>query len=183
MSGCGSEVQMAHAKVLPLLTPRGTSTSATASPSGTLCTASDAEMNAPSCAPPLPQNDTPIPSPSAKECSVMTAMMSRIFVASSPVMSPSFRSSYPSTQLFVNTTNSIPSTIPTHTRTVCDTSWPISAAPSGSRATPSVTRLTLAESIMPAAIALLTPSQKSLGLLMNSSGNAPSPVLSAANHP
>jgi hypothetical protein len=42
ISGCGMEVKIDHRTVPNLLTPRGISTSATASPSGMLCIARDA---------------------------------------------------------------------------------------------------------------------------------------------
>mmetsp|Transcript_55384 Transcript_55384/g.131539 ORF Transcript_55384/g.131539 Transcript_55384/m.131539 type:complete len:249 (-) Transcript_55384:485-1231(-) len=181
--GCGSDEHTAHASVFSGDTPRGTSTSATANPSGTLCTAKLAEMNAPSWDPPLPTNDTPMPRPSAKECRVMTDMISNIFPASSPVMSPSFKSSKPSTHDLVTTTNPMPAAMPAPTRIACDKGLPRIMALSSSSAIPSETREKLAESIIPAAIAFDAPSQKSDGLLHMSSGTAPSPVDSAVIHP
>lgn len=65
--------------VLSLDTPRGLRTRATARPSGTLCTASVAEMRKPSRAPLVPPKDTPIPTPSEKECNVITKTMSSTF--------------------------------------------------------------------------------------------------------
>mmetsp|Transcript_14021 Transcript_14021/g.29020 ORF Transcript_14021/g.29020 Transcript_14021/m.29020 type:complete len:247 (+) Transcript_14021:29-769(+) len=141
MRGCGSEVQMLHSKVWNLGTPRGISTRATASPSGTLCTARLAEMTNPRCAPLFPQKDTPMPRPSAKECSVMTPTMSTILVASIPPMSASFKSSCSSRYRLLTTTKPMPSSTPSTTRSMMGIAIPNRLAPSPSSAHPSTTRL------------------------------------------
>lgn len=64
MRGCGSDVKMDQTKVLNFDTPLGMRTSATARPSGTLWTASEAEMKTPRWDPLAPQKETPIPRPS-----------------------------------------------------------------------------------------------------------------------
>mmetsp|Transcript_12381 Transcript_12381/g.29675 ORF Transcript_12381/g.29675 Transcript_12381/m.29675 type:complete len:208 (+) Transcript_12381:395-1018(+) len=140
INGWGMLVKMDQRTVENLDTPRGISTNATASPSGTLCIASDNVMNAPRSAPSLPVNATPMPRPSVKECSVMTATMRKTLRRSCPVRSPNLRSSCFSTQDLVPTTNAMPSRKPTATRTGCPTACPSRLEPSGSSANPSSIR-------------------------------------------
>jgi hypothetical protein len=68
-------VKMAHNVARNLLTPRLHKVSATARPSGTLCTARESEMYFPLSPPKL----TPMPIPSDMECRVITNTMSAIF--------------------------------------------------------------------------------------------------------
>mmetsp|Transcript_27288 Transcript_27288/g.71955 ORF Transcript_27288/g.71955 Transcript_27288/m.71955 type:complete len:245 (+) Transcript_27288:111-845(+) len=183
MSGCGMLVKMDQSTVENLFMPRGSSTSATASPSGTLCIARDAVMKAPRLAPSRPVKATPMPRPSEKEWSVMTAIMRKTLLRSLPLSSPSLRSSCRSTHRLVATTNAMPARKPPRTRMWWLTGRPKSVEPSASSETPSSMSEKLAESIMPAAIALDRPSQTSETFPMKSNGSAPSPVDRAATQP
>lgn len=93
MSGCGRLVTIHHIDVDSSETCLGSNTIATANPSGTLCTARLAEMKTPNSDPFDPPKLTPIPTPSEKECNVMTKMMSRTLRASAPANSPIVNSS------------------------------------------------------------------------------------------
>lgn len=78
------EVKMLQSAVLTLPMPLGTRTRATARPSGTLWTARVREMKTPSWGPLAPPKETPMPTPSVKECSVMTKMRRRTLRESRP---------------------------------------------------------------------------------------------------
>mmetsp|Transcript_55382 Transcript_55382/g.131533 ORF Transcript_55382/g.131533 Transcript_55382/m.131533 type:complete len:249 (-) Transcript_55382:220-966(-) len=183
ISGCGIDVKIDHSTVENLLTPRGINTKATARPSGMLCIASDAEMKAPRWAPSLPVKDTPMPRPSDSECSVITATIRKTLRRSFPVRSPNLSSSCDSTHFFVAITNPMPMMKPAATRIWCDTSIPSITDPSASRSRPSWMRCRLAESIIPAATALDSPSHTSVTFPRKMSGSAPRPVDSAATQP
>jgi hypothetical protein len=90
ISGCGNEVNIAHNPALNLLTFFVVNTSATASPSGTLCTANVNEIAFPTIS---LLNDTPIPIPSVNECNVITNIINMIFCAFIPSKSPNFKCS------------------------------------------------------------------------------------------
>ena len=107
-----------------------------------LCTASVAAMKTPVCAPLLPQNATPIPNPSAKECIAMTKMTMNIFLAWRPSMSPMRKSWKSASTLLVERTKSIPNKNPRHTRRKCEMLTPctMTCIPSSSSAMPSAMR-------------------------------------------
>ena len=100
-------------------TPRGTRTRLIASPSGMLCTAMAVVMNSPSEAP--PPKETPTPTPSVKECAVMTPTMSSAFLASkAPISEKATAPPWSSIRWWAATMAARPSRAPA---TVCGTPY------------------------------------------------------------
>ena len=79
---------IAHSVALAGLSPLGTDTSATARPSGMLCTPMASVMNVPCCLPFSPPYETPTPNPSEKACNVMIPTTIITFFAFIPLRSP-----------------------------------------------------------------------------------------------
>ena len=117
---------------------------------------------------PVSPKEAPIPSPSAAECAVITAMISSAWRAAAPERwltssSPTRLSRTPTTY-----TKATPSTAPVAVR--------VTLPPP-----PSTSRLMLAPSITPAAIAFARPNHLVPLSSKNANGSAPSPVASAVN--
>mmetsp|Transcript_9149 Transcript_9149/g.24302 ORF Transcript_9149/g.24302 Transcript_9149/m.24302 type:complete len:212 (+) Transcript_9149:218-853(+) len=185
MNGCGTLVSMAIRDARGAETPRGTSTSATARPSGTLWTASSSDMKMPNCASSRLLKATPTATPSAAEWQNMTVKMSSAFrmcrrsmnawcrTATSASSSPS--SLAPPERCSLARMKTTPTSSPAN---ICQ-----SYAPECSCASSSM--LTEAESIVPPAAVLASASvfsSKSLGRA-HRNGTAPRPVVTHVNRP
>eukprot|EP01083_Nonionella_stella_P076971 209952_1 len=122
IKGCGRLVTMHHKDAVNFEIFLGSNTMATASPSGTLWTARLAEMKTPSSLPLDPPKLTPMPTPSEKECNVMTKIIRSTLRASAPARPPTVKSSCFSKKDLVPSINNKPQTPPISVRTVLDIS-------------------------------------------------------------
>mmetsp|Transcript_47719 Transcript_47719/g.97095 ORF Transcript_47719/g.97095 Transcript_47719/m.97095 type:complete len:244 (+) Transcript_47719:361-1092(+) len=181
IKGCGRDEITAHIDASRRPTPRGTRTRQMARPSGTLWMASVVEMNMPNCEPEAPAKDTPMPTPSARECSVITAMMRSILLAEAPDIPLNWRSSCCSSTCLVPMMNAAPPTAPAAARTQAadqPAMWYSSCTCTASNSRP-----TLAAAIMPHASALHAPSQNLRMSPTMAKGSTPRPVDTAVIQP
>ena len=180
-SGCVMLENTDHMLASNRPTPRGTNTRQMAKPSGTLWTASAEEMNIPNCDPLSPAKETPMPMPSAKECTIMTTTINNILFASEPEKPLNFRCSYFSIACARPMVKRTPATAPTRARKravrmLCV--WCPSRVCIASNRRP-----TLAAAIMPLASALHAPSHTVLTSRKAAKGSTPKPVDTAVIHP
>mmetsp|Transcript_35065 Transcript_35065/g.111402 ORF Transcript_35065/g.111402 Transcript_35065/m.111402 type:complete len:449 (-) Transcript_35065:759-2105(-) len=184
-SGCGTLVRVAMIVASGADTPRGTSTNATASPSGMLWTAKSNDTYRPNCARSCLLKATPTAIPSAAEWQNITVKISMAFLKwrfstkalckATTCSSSSSSSSPPACNCSLHLMKSPPATNPAR---ICQSIGPQCSCAS-------ISMLTDAESIMPLATAFAMargPSPTALAPT-NKKGKAPRPVVMHVSQP